>query len=658
MSYIVTSLFSALISFLLGMVGEIMEFLINIFQNGFTTSPDLFTNLFGVEGLESAFMIIGLTLTFSLLLFGVFRNMFSGLGFAGDKPFQMVLMFFIAIFFTFFLKDGLLWIYGDGENGFFALIFKQIGDIRNTTIGAFSAPSASSFTGTGAENVGTVALLLICLVLIISVLWNFLKLLLEMVERYLLLNTLIFFSPLVGSTVTLSTTLKVFSSYLKMYCGQLLLILLNSVTLKIFLRGYDVVLCLVGGAGGEVVGEGNSAVLARKVAEIFDGKTAIAMFFGFLALIGFLKIAQRFDNYMRDIGLTVGLTGGNLLDDIMVSAKTVSSGVKNFSKSHGSSSSETMGGSSTGTGNGLFSGSGKATALGVAGKVLKTTALMTPVGGAMYAAKSLMQAKAQDGEITPEGFKRNFFKPATDFGNSVGNFAKSKIGNLGFGQDYKNQTNGMATKFAITGEQAGRMANNYLGSENYQALGLNTAESLKVGTGGTLFKDQSGDLNFVTDQKPANGSYQEFTATDGSTMYSQNLSAVNRECVQETGQDYTAYTQAEAVYSTGSSDYSGIRSAVGNSKAHYDGIDNFVSSVDTGGTFTVDWGRKMSSKQYNQAVSVASNIQNRATGMPNITADINKILGGSNMSFEQKMSAMNELSDTVDIHNTVREFHG
>ncbi|MEE0993065.1 MAG: hypothetical protein UH542_08815 [Bacteroidales bacterium] len=233
---------------------------------------------------------IGMALCLLLMGFGIFRNMFSGLGFAGENPVKMVLRWFIAGVMVFILDDIFVFclnnIYMPASN-----MFQQLPTV--------SAPSMDFNVGFGALT--ETILLLVFGIMIIT---NLFKLAIEIVERYLLCNVLIVFSPLLAASITLETTLKVFQSAVKMVVGQSIIMLLNIVTVKLVTLSFNPLLYDLTNNNREL----------DHVAKIF-----IDMVF----ILALLKIAQRFDNYMRDLGLLVGITGGNLWGDIMAAAHTV-----------------------------------------------------------------------------------------------------------------------------------------------------------------------------------------------------------------------------------------------------------------------------------------------------------------------------------------------
>ena len=81
---------------------------------------------------------------------------------------------------------------------------------------------------------GSVAL--IALILVVVLAWNYLKLLLEAAERYIVLGILVFTAPLAFAMGTARGTNNIFKSWCRMFGGQLLLLIMNAWCLKLFVN--------------------------------------------------------------------------------------------------------------------------------------------------------------------------------------------------------------------------------------------------------------------------------------------------------------------------------------------------------------------------------------------------------------------------------------
>ena len=79
---------------------------------------------------------------------------------------------------------------------------------------------------------GAVALIVLILVLILA--WNYLKLLCEAAERYVLLGVMVFTAPVAFAMGASQATSNIFKSWCRMLGGQIFLLVMNAWCLKLF----------------------------------------------------------------------------------------------------------------------------------------------------------------------------------------------------------------------------------------------------------------------------------------------------------------------------------------------------------------------------------------------------------------------------------------
>lgn len=183
--------------------------------------------------------------------------------------------------------------------------------------------TAEDFTFAGVEQVLTNGLVtlgstvtvvapLLVLILLIALGWNYFKLLLEVVERYIVVGVLCYTSPLAFCMGGSKTTNQVFKSWCRMVGSQLLLLVLN----VWFLRGFN-------SSVGQYIGNGGA---------LSTGQGSI--FLWFFCALAFLKTAQKFDSYLAAMGMNVAQTGSSMGMEILMAARVVSGashGVKSAS---------------------------------------------------------------------------------------------------------------------------------------------------------------------------------------------------------------------------------------------------------------------------------------------------------------------------------------
>lgn len=183
---------------------------------------------------------------------------------------------------------------------------------------------AEDFTFAGIEEalkngvttiVSTVSIVgpILILILLIALGWNYFKLLLECVERYIVVGVLCYTSPLAFAMGGSKATNQVFKSWCRMVSSQLLLLVLN----VWFLRAFDSSVGQFIGNGGALASGGGS------------------VFLWLFCALAFLKTAQKFDSYLAAMGLNVAQTGSSMAMEMVMAARVLS-GLGGGSKSAGS----------------------------------------------------------------------------------------------------------------------------------------------------------------------------------------------------------------------------------------------------------------------------------------------------------------------------------
>lgn len=155
---------------------------------------------------------------------------------------------------------------------------------------------------------------LLTIILMISLGWNYFKMLLECVERYVVVGVLCYTSPLAFSMGGSKTTNNVFKGWTRMVGSQLLLLVLN----VWFLRAFNSTV-------GQFTGNGGA---------LSSGQGSIFLWM-FVAL-AFLKTAQKFDSYLAAMGLNVAQTGSSMGMELLMAARVISGVASGGAKTAGS----------------------------------------------------------------------------------------------------------------------------------------------------------------------------------------------------------------------------------------------------------------------------------------------------------------------------------
>ncbi len=78
------------------------------------------------------------------------------------------------------------------------------------------------------------AVAIIALILVLMLAWNYIKLLFEAAERYVLLGVLVYTAPVAFATGASQSTSNIFKSWCRMFGGQIFLLLMNAWCLRLF----------------------------------------------------------------------------------------------------------------------------------------------------------------------------------------------------------------------------------------------------------------------------------------------------------------------------------------------------------------------------------------------------------------------------------------
>lgn len=285
-----------ILSWFASLIGNLFESIVNLFLDSITTNlseiPRLFPGL--VIGYR-VFQSIGIGLVVCIAAVQLIKFFGGSLAESRDTPVQILLRSAIA--------GGLLYFGGN----ILSLVI-EISRIPFTALADMNAVHTNGFTGFWsnlcnglaaadwmdvATEFASPVILAIELITICLIGWNLLKLMLEVCERYLMIIVLTYVSPLVFATYTSKSTSHIFQKYCSMFFGQAILLTLSVWMLKLIMSGF----ITVDGGDGFV--------------------------FKMVLILAMCKIAQRTDTYMQELGIGVATTGENLLDDVVVAARTM-----------------------------------------------------------------------------------------------------------------------------------------------------------------------------------------------------------------------------------------------------------------------------------------------------------------------------------------------
>lgn len=178
------------------------------------------------ETMYRIFVALSIGLILLNMVWQLFKNFGLGIGLEAEDPVKLSVrsvLFITLAYFSDGIVDTVLKIGGTPYNWIMeselpALSFSSFNSVILTIIGVCAN--------------GTVTL--IALVLVIILAWNYLKLLLEAAERYVLLGVLVYTAPVAFAMGASQNTANIFKSWCRMLGGQVFLLLMNAWCLRLF----------------------------------------------------------------------------------------------------------------------------------------------------------------------------------------------------------------------------------------------------------------------------------------------------------------------------------------------------------------------------------------------------------------------------------------
>lgn len=266
-------------------------------------SMDTFLRYFpAAETMYTIFVATAIGLILLNWVWQLFKNFGLIAGIEAEDPFRLSIrsvLFIMLVYYCSDITDLILEIGGTPYS------WIMTSDLPPISFADFNSVLLS-ILGTFAS--GSIALIALILLLILA--WNYIKLLFEAAERYVLLGVLVYTAPMAFSTGSSKATGNVFSSWCRMFAGQVFLLIMNAWCLRIFTS-------MVG------------SFIANPLSIGSDSSAGNA-FIWFLCAIAFLKISQKIDSFMSILGINVGHTGGSMMAELMIAARGLTS-VKNIS---------------------------------------------------------------------------------------------------------------------------------------------------------------------------------------------------------------------------------------------------------------------------------------------------------------------------------------
>lgn len=173
------------------------------------------------------FVALAIGLILLIWIWNLFRNYWLSAGSEAEDPVKLSIRAVIFILLAYFSND-------------IVSLILQIGGTPYQWIMSSALPALdfASFQSVllviiGVCANGAVALIVLILLLVLA--WNYIKLLFEAAERYVLLGVLVYTAPVAFAMGAAQSTNNIFKSWCRMFGGQVFLLVMNAWCLRLFI---------------------------------------------------------------------------------------------------------------------------------------------------------------------------------------------------------------------------------------------------------------------------------------------------------------------------------------------------------------------------------------------------------------------------------------
>ena len=173
-------------------------------------------------------IFVGLAIGLILLnwVWQLFKNYGTVAGIEAEDPVKLSLRSVLFILLAYFSDDIVSIVLKIGGTPYRWIMNSELPPLN------FANFNSVILTIVGVCASGTVSLISLILVLILA--WNYIKLLFEAAERYVLLGVLVYTSPVAFAMGASQSTSNIFKSWCRMFGGQVFLLVMNAWCLRLF----------------------------------------------------------------------------------------------------------------------------------------------------------------------------------------------------------------------------------------------------------------------------------------------------------------------------------------------------------------------------------------------------------------------------------------
>ena len=178
------------------------------------------------ETMCEVFVALAIGLILLVWVWNLFKNFGLGIGTEAEDPVKLTIRAILFIGLAYYSDQIVDMVLDIGGTPYSWILTSTLPSLD------FASFSSVLLTIIGVCANGAVALIVLILVLVLA--WNYLKLLFEAAERYVLLGVLVYTAPVAFAMGASQATSNIFKSWCRMFGGQVFLLLMNAWCLRLF----------------------------------------------------------------------------------------------------------------------------------------------------------------------------------------------------------------------------------------------------------------------------------------------------------------------------------------------------------------------------------------------------------------------------------------
>ena len=188
---------------------------------------DTFLRYFpAAETMYNVFVALAMGLILLNWIWQLFKNYGMSVGIEAEDPVKLSLRSILFLLLAYFSDQIVNFFLDIGGTPYNWILTSELPSLD------FGSFNATILTILGVCANGAVATIGLILMLILA--WNYIKLLFEAAERYVLLGVLVYSAPVAFAMGASQTTSNIFKSWCRMFGGQVFLLVMNATSLRLF----------------------------------------------------------------------------------------------------------------------------------------------------------------------------------------------------------------------------------------------------------------------------------------------------------------------------------------------------------------------------------------------------------------------------------------